>query len=730
MAPPDNTLDISSQKEDFMSLDVLVTTERIHTDPTGRQFIEYIEKNAGHLGLDSAALYYDFPTYADYETVIHKPDALLASSRHGVLAIRLLTGSESGLTSGGTLVSADESLGQFCSILIGRLLKSRTLRRDRSSLLFPVTPVLFISSSQPIAGLEVESEAVTSLAGFKGLLERLADKEITQDSFAEMRSVIEGAKALTRPQKRVIEDPSTQKPAAALANLEAEIANFDQGQRRAALVSVNGPQRIRGLAGSGKTVILAMKAAHLHLTKPDARILVTFFTRSLRTSIKSLITRFFRHYKDEDPNWDQIHIRHGWGGGRTEGVYADACRRHLVPPLSFGTAQQRAGFDDPFDYACRDLLKKVHVEAYYDHVLIDEGQDFPGGFYELCHALTKGGRDEKSIVWAYDELQNILNVKIRAPEQLFGVDADGQPRVSLERSARNLPPGATNDTVLSKCYRNQREVLVTAHALGFGIYGGIAQLLESKEHWEDVGYTVESGELKVGEIVNIIRPAENSPISIDKTAAGNIIDCKVAGTFSEEIEWVVAGIQFFLAGGLQPEDIVVIALDDRNARNYFTTLSKHLATHDISTNNIIADPYSEPPFIIPDKITLSTVYRAKGNEAAIVFVLGIDAVPLKTRSGRNRLFTAFTRTKAWLRVSGVGDAAQDVCSEITAAMKQFPRIKFKMPDLDHVKLIQRDLSERSAKAKKLFEEFAKKMRAAGFTDDDISKMVSGEIKDG
>lgn len=713
-----------------MPLDVLVTTERLNTDPTGRQFISYLEKNATRLGLDSAALYYDFPTYSDYETVIHKPDALLASSRHGVLAIRLLTGSESGLVNGGTLVSADESLGQFCSILIGRLLKSRSLRRDRSSLLFPVTPILYISSSQPIAGLEVESEAVTSLAGFNGLLERLAGSEVPQDSFAEMRSVIEGAKALTRPQKRVIENPAIQKSAAALANLEAEIANFDQGQRRAALVSVNGPQRIRGLAGSGKTVILAMKAAHLHLTKPDARILVTFFTRSLRTSFKSLITRFFRHYKDEDPNWNQIHIRHGWGGGRTEGVYADACRRHSVVPLSFGSAQQRAGLEDPFDYACRELLKKTPIEAFYDHVLIDEGQDFPGGFYELCHALTKGGRDEKSIVWAYDELQNILNVKIRSPEQLFGVDTDGQPRVSLERSARNLPPGATNDTVLSKCYRNQREVLVTAHALGFGIYGEIAQLLESKEHWEDVGYLVETGELKVGENVRIIRPAENSPISIDKAAAGNIIDCKAVETFNEEIDWVTSGIQFFLAGGLQPEDIVVIALDDRNARNYFTTLSQRLAQRGVSTNNIIADPYSEPPFSIPEKITLSTVYRAKGNEAAVVFVLGVDAVPLKTRSGRNKLFTALTRTKAWIRVSGVGDSAQDVCSEITSAMKNFPRITFTMPDLDRVKLIQRDLSERNVKAKKLFEEFAKKMRAAGFTDDDISRMVSGEVKDG
>src|SRR5205085_176832 len=129
-----------------------------------------------------------------------------------------------------------------------------------------------------------------------------------------IRSVVEGAKALARPQKRVIENPIEQRPAAALSQLESEIANFDQRQRRAALVTIPGPQRIRGLAGSGKTVILAMKAAHLLLNRPEDKILVTFFTRSLRASLKNLITRFFRNYKDEDPDWHQIHIRHGWGG--------------------------------------------------------------------------------------------------------------------------------------------------------------------------------------------------------------------------------------------------------------------------------------------------------------------------------------------------------------------------------------------------------------------------------
>lgn len=77
-----------------MALDILITTDRISKDPIGREFIEHLERDAQGLGLDDAALYYDFPIFSDYETVPHKPDALLASRRHGVVAIRFVDGSD------------------------------------------------------------------------------------------------------------------------------------------------------------------------------------------------------------------------------------------------------------------------------------------------------------------------------------------------------------------------------------------------------------------------------------------------------------------------------------------------------------------------------------------------------------------------------------------------------------------------------------------------------------
>jgi superfamily I DNA and RNA helicase len=577
---------------------------------------------------------------------------------------------------------------------------------------------------------DLDTLVCSSYQSFRALLEEVAVDPITAGQAAEARSIVEGAKALTRATKRPIEDPVAQPLAVAIAKLEAEITNFDQKQRRVALVEVGGPARIRGLAGSGKTVILAMKAAYLHLNRPSEKILVTFFTKSLRATIKNLITKFYRHYSDADPDWSQIHIRHGWGGASLPGVYADACRRLDQRPLSLDEARRLPrGNVDAFGAACADLVQRVGVKAYYDHILIDEGQDFPSSFYELCFYLTKGERDRKSIVWAYDELQNILDVQIRSPEALFGLDADGKPRIDLDRSASNVPLGSSNDSVLSKCYRNQRDVLVSAHALGFGVYGqSVVQMLESADHWRDVGYEVQTGEITTGKRVRVRRLAENSPLEID--AAIPLIAGASHSNASAEVEWAVASVRVFLEGGLAPEEILVISLDDRFARKYLGAISDGLAEVGVATNNIIADPYNEPPFNLPGKVTLSTVYRAKGNEAAAVIAVGIDGVDTRTRGGRNKIFTAFTRSKAWVRVGGVSPRADAILEELKTAIKYAPDIEFTMPDLKEVELIQRDLTKKQEKAKAAREEFIRKLRAAGLSDDEIEAEIASAFKNG
>jgi superfamily I DNA and RNA helicase len=265
--------------------------------------------------------------------------------------------------------------------------------------------------------------------------------------------------------------------------------------------------------------------------------------------------------------------------------------------------------------------------------------------------------------------------------------------------------------VLHKCYRNPREVLVCAHAVGFGIYSpSIVQMLENREHWEDIGYRVVEGDFTRGSLTRIERPPGHSLASISNVH--NIDEIVQAGwfnTFDEEIAWVTAAIQRDLAEGLRAEDILIVVVDDRNARAYIDHFKSSLYAQSIRSHNIHG-AFGEVDFQADDCVTLSTVHKAKGNEAFMVYVVGVDALyPRPTVRQRNMLFTAMTRAKGWLRVTGFGSEAQGCVAEIQQAKQNFPHLVFNYPSPEALKVMQRDLEEsesRRLKAERLIEQAA------------------------
>jgi hypothetical protein len=44
-----------------MAIDIVVTTDRYHSDPNSRSLIEYLQANQEDLAIDSSVLYYVFP---------------------------------------------------------------------------------------------------------------------------------------------------------------------------------------------------------------------------------------------------------------------------------------------------------------------------------------------------------------------------------------------------------------------------------------------------------------------------------------------------------------------------------------------------------------------------------------------------------------------------------------------------------------------------------------------
>lgn len=487
--------------------------------PAIQTIITRLQQDGEILGIDDGVLYYGWPKFQDYEAVGHPVDLALLSKKTGLLLVRFLGNFRQDLVE-----EADDSIAQAAATAEAQMLKSAALRGRDRRLKFRVTPLLYIPGFE---ALELgESEVKTSEAGLLRFIEEFDPQNLTDANLEEARSILEGAKALGRATRRRVEDPQAKPAAWALSVLEEQIAKFDSQQRSVALTSLPCPQRIRGLAGSGKTVILAMKAALAHIENPTARILVTFYTRSLKDHLTRMITRFYRHFAEGEPDWKYIDIQHAWGQRDLPGAYREASIRAGLTPLSYGAAKNQKS---PFDYVCRALVESGRVKPYYDLILIDEGQDFPDGFYQLAFLMAKGERDRKQIIWAYDELQDIFDVRVRTPEELFGIDDDGEPRISLRRS---VPATAeTNDFVLPKCYRNQRDVLVLAHAIGFGLYGQPVQILQNEEHWIDVGYEVLRGNFVPGSDMRIHRPQKNSPSRLDTTRECPLIAVRHFGNY-------------------------------------------------------------------------------------------------------------------------------------------------------------------------------------------------------
>lgn len=64
---------------------------------------------------------------------------------------------------------------------------------------------------------------------------------------------------------------------------------------------------------------------------------------------------------------------------------------------------------------------------------------------------------------------------------------------------------------------------------------------------------------------------------------------------------------------MPPEDILVICADDRNAGVYLPAIGKRLEESGIRINNVHANKYGLVDFQKDGAVTLSTVYKAKGN---------------------------------------------------------------------------------------------------------------------
>ncbi|MEA5537846.1 ATP-binding domain-containing protein [Limnoraphis robusta Tam1] len=650
---------------------------------SSRRLAEYFESKSNIDG----SLYLGYPIIGTSQGG-YPIDALLVSREHGVIIFNIIEGTS---IDKNIEEVQDESFNKLQSKLLQQ--KSLTQRRN---LMVDIGVLTFAPAlNQKPSDISDEYPIVTKTDELDEYLNHQTWKN-GNEYFEKLNSVIQAITTIRKKKSR--NNIKTENSRGAkLQKLEDSIANLDRNQSEAVIETVEGVQRIRGLAGSGKTIVLALKVAYLHAKHPDWNIAVTFNTRSLKNQFKQLINIFTIEHTNEEPDWDRVKIIHAWGSPSSEGIYYEVCKRHNIEYRDFNTARNLTNLSGKeFDYVCEEALKKINqFNPYYDAIMVDEAQDFSRYFLRLCYQMLK---PPKRLVYAYDELQNLNKKIMESPEVLFGEDSQGKPYVQLQ----NIPEEPKQDIILKKCYRNSRPLLSSAHALGFGIYRdqGLIQMFEYAGLWRDIGYVVEDGTLEDGKFVKLARTSDTSPKFLeDHSPIDDLIIFKSFKDKLEQTQWLVEQIEKNLTEDeLRYDDIMVIHPDPLTTKYAVGEARASLFEKGINSN-LAGVTTSPDDFFSEQAITFTSINRAKGNEAAMIYV--IDAH--KCYSGldlarkRNILFTAMTRSKAWLRVVGYGESMQNLEKEFNQVKNRKFVLEFKYPTEEErrqMNLINRDMSRK------------------------------------
>ena len=147
---------------------------------------------------------------------------------------------------------------------------------------------------------------------------------------------------------------------------------------------------------------------------------------------------------------------------------------------------------------------------------------------------------------------------------------------------------------------------------------------------------------------------------------------------------------------MEHDDILIVVPDAYTSRSQAGIVLDALDSIGIA-GHLAGVTTSQDEIFKSDSIAIANIYRSKGNESPMVYVINAHYCVAAHRLAtvRNILFTAITRSKAWVRICGWGPRMDDLQEEIEAIKKNQYRLAFKLPtddELENMRQIHRDLT--------------------------------------
>lgn len=652
----------------------------------------------------SGTLYFSHPDFgaagADGPA---RADALLVSEKCGLVAFDLSASPQGRKRKDEWISNLESRQKDMYWSISAMLIADKDLLQERE---FAIVPEIVTIVEKPPKGRSIDDFAIIGIERIESALEQT--RPLEQEQVRALNSIFQGISGTVS----ALNGARTQPEAycgAIFGDVDGKSAVLDRNQLQAALSCPNGPQRIRGVSGSGKTTTLALKAAQLHVANPDWRIAVTFRNMALEFHYHWLVRRFMAGMNRGEPDWSKLHVVRAWDGERGS-FYDRVAGGHGIDRISRSDAKSR-NQHDMFDGVFMDGVERLtggqSSEPMYDAILIDDAQELPPSFFQFAHAAA---RAPKRIVWASDYFQSLMGYDSCRPERLFGDDEDGRTRVSLtERNGQ--PP---QDITLGISYRSTPRTLTVAHALACGIHRQTAndeeepifRMHEDPKTWKGIGYRDLEGNLGHGESVTLERDPKGDSIRFGRSAErrlhiSNVVRFKSFETSEAQWRWISEGIDGDIRKtGLSPEDILIVFGDPDTAKEEQFDISRALEAKGI-LSNIVRAPTSRDQVVKKGCVTIANVFSARETEFPMVYFASAQKChgDPGLLEKRNALFTGMTRSTAWVRVCGVGEAGRMLEEEFNCVKENGYRLKFDYPAVGRIREMKKRRRESVTHAK-------------------------------
>lgn len=481
-------------------------------------------------------------------------------------------------------------------------------------------------------------------------------------------------------------------PQTLLEKVKQKIQLFDADQTRFIYQHLDKKRvRIQGLSGTGKTELLLHKLKELYIKDSSFKIFVTCHNKILADALSSKIPKFFNFMKvSQQIEWNErLWCTNAWGryGDENSGFYRYLCSFYDIIYYRYNKYTS-------FDSVCKNALSEIkklkekgEFEYAFDYMLVDECQDFPESFFELCDLVVRN-----QVYLAGDIFQSIFE----------------EHKIS-DYSA---------DFFLTKCYRTDPKTLMFAHAMGLGLFEHNKLRWLKKEDWEACGYTFKDA----GKTIELSREpvirfqdidSDYKSVEISTFSISDVDNqvCNIIKKIQEENEDVTLN------------DICVILLDDED---YIYTWANLIENRVNVRFKWDSNKAYESKHTIKDTLLISNRNNVKGLEYP--FVICVTKGFVANVQYRNSLYTMLTRSflKSYLLISDEQKKNSEVLSINFDAINKTHKLILKKPSSKELEKIETSF-KRMNNRKPLADEIREMLYAKGLKTSQVESLVTSAL---